>query len=72
VTNKTPAQIPALQITHTVDDLWRVAAKWSDGQVENIADFESEVDANDWIANEFQDWLEKRRKASQPIGRRRR
>jgi hypothetical protein len=34
---------------HTEDDLWRVAAKRSDRQVEDVADFENEVEANDWI-----------------------
>jgi hypothetical protein len=61
VATETPSKIPALQITHTVDDVWHVAAKWSDGHVENITAFESEVEANEWIANDFQEWLERRR-----------
>jgi hypothetical protein len=62
VTDPTPPQIPALQITRTVDDVWRVAAKWSDSHVQVIADFESETEANEWIATEFQDWLDHRTK----------
>jgi hypothetical protein len=62
VTDPTPPQIPALQITHTVDDVWHVAAKWSDGHVEDIAAFESELEANEWIANDFQERLERRKK----------
>jgi hypothetical protein len=61
VATETPSKIPALQITHTADDVWHVAAKWSDGHVENITAFESEVEANEWIANDFQEWLERRR-----------
>ena len=51
--------------TYTVglyNDVWHVAAKWSDGHVENITAFESEVEANEWIANDFQEWLERRKK----------
>jgi hypothetical protein len=55
VTDPTPPQIPALQITHTVDYVWRVAAKWSDGLVQVISDFESEMEANEWIAKNFQE-----------------
>jgi hypothetical protein len=59
VATETPSKIPALQITHTVDDVWHVAAKWSDGPVENITAFESELESNEWIANDFQEWLER-------------
>ena len=62
MTDPTPPQIPALQITHTVDDVWRVAAKWSDSHLQIIDDFESETEANEWIATEFQDWLDRRTK----------
>jgi hypothetical protein len=37
-------QIPALQITHTVNDVWRVAT------------------AKEWIAKNFQEWRERRKK----------
>jgi hypothetical protein len=37
-----------------------VAATWPDGRVEHIASFKSEQDANEWIAKEFQLWLERR------------
>jgi hypothetical protein len=30
--------------------------------VENITAFESEVEANEWIANDFEEWLERRKK----------
>ena len=35
-----------------------VAATWPDGRFEEIAGFESESEANEWIANKFQDWLD--------------
>ena len=56
----TARAIPALQIRHGDGDEWRVAATWPDGQVEDIASFKTEAGANEWIAKEFQHWLEKR------------
>ena len=41
-----------------------VAAKWPDGRIEDICGFASETDANDWIANKFQDWVEARARAA--------
>jgi hypothetical protein len=35
-----------------------VAARWPDDRIEDIASFKSEIDANEWIASDFQAWLE--------------
>ena len=51
----------AIAADHDGDgDQWWVAAIWPDGQVEDIASFDSEVEANEWIAKDFQRWLEQR------------
>jgi hypothetical protein len=52
--------LPAPVIRHIGDD-WRVAARWPDGHVEDIATFESEVKADEWIATDFQAWFLERR-----------
>jgi hypothetical protein len=52
---------PLLQIRHIESDSkddWRVSATWPDGHSEEIAGFKNEAEANDWIANKFQAWLE--------------
>lgn len=54
---------PVMQIRHDPSDRWWVAAKWPDGQIEDISDFRSESEANEWIANELDAWLEERRQA---------
>jgi hypothetical protein len=56
----TARAIPALQIRHGDGDEWRVAATWPDGQVEDIASFQTEGEANEWIAKDFPRWLEQR------------
>jgi hypothetical protein len=62
----TARAIPALQIRHGDGDEWRVAVTWPDGQVEDVASFKTEADANEWIAKEFQGWLEKRNAQTGP------
>ena len=52
--------VPALQIRHADGAEWRVAAKWPDGHVEDIAAFGSEQDANEWIVKDFPAWLDAR------------
>jgi hypothetical protein len=52
------AVIPTLQLRHAEGEGWCVAARWPDGRVEDIAGFKSEFEANEWIAKDFQTWLE--------------
>jgi hypothetical protein len=35
-----------------------VAATWPDGRFQEISGFHSETEANEWIANKFQQWLD--------------
>ena len=51
---------PVLQIRHQDGEDWFVAATWPDGRSEDICGFKSEQDANEWIAKEFQAWLDER------------
>lgn len=55
--------LPAMQVRHDPSDRWWVAAKWPDGRREDIKDFRSENEANEWIANELDAWLESGRDA---------
>ena len=43
--------------------------RWPDGHVEDIAGFKSELEANDWIADHFQEWLEMRKNGTQHSAR---
>ena len=52
---------PVLQIRRRDGGDWIVAATWPDGKLEEIAGFKRELDANEWIAGEFQAWLDKRK-----------
>jgi hypothetical protein len=52
-----------MQIRHAETGEWLVAAKWPDGTVEDIRDFGSETEANAWIADELQAWLDARKAA---------
>ena len=54
---------PALQIRHSDGDDWWVAATWPDGRYEEIAGFKSELEANEWIARKFQEWLDNQKNA---------
>jgi hypothetical protein len=56
-------EMPALQIRHSGRDDWCVAATWPDGRYEEIAGFKNEVEANEWIANKFQAWLDNQKNA---------
>jgi hypothetical protein len=56
---------PTPQIRHAEGEGWRVAARWADGHVEDIGAFKTEVEANEWIAKDFQTWLETRRNGEQ-------
>ena len=53
--------VPRLQVRHSATahgDDWAVRATWDDGTFEEIGGFQNEAEANDWIANKFQIWLE--------------
>jgi hypothetical protein len=53
--------VPNLQVCHSATshgENWTVRATWDDGTFEEVTGFQNEVEANDWIANEFQIWLE--------------
>jgi hypothetical protein len=54
-------KMPVLQIRHRDGENWFVAATWPDGRFEEIQGFKTESEANEWIAKEFQAWLDKRR-----------
>ena len=53
--------VPVMQIRHDPSDRWWVAAKWPQGQTEDIMGFRTETEANDWIAKELDEWLERRK-----------
>jgi len=55
---------PILQIRRKNDEAWTVHAEFPDGTVEEIPGFNSENDANEWIAKELASWLDKREKAA--------
>ena len=57
---------PILQIRRTdgSDEIY-VAAEWPNGRTERTDSFNSETEANEWIANKFHYWL-KEQKASGP------
>jgi hypothetical protein len=58
--------LPALQVRHSDTgggDSWTVRATWEDGTFEEIPGFQSELEANDWITNKFQIWVEELSKA---------
>jgi hypothetical protein len=60
--------LPSLQIRHSAHgetETWTVRATWDDGTFEEIAGFQNEADANDWITNKFPIWLEELKKARQ-------
>ena len=38
-------------------DGWRIFIQWASGRIQYISGFESLQDAENWIANEAQNWL---------------
>jgi hypothetical protein len=60
--------LPSLQIRHSAHgetETWTVRATWDDGTFEEIAGFQNDADANDWITNKFAIWLEELKKSRQ-------
>jgi hypothetical protein len=52
--------IPILQIRNKNGGAWVVHAEFPDGSFEEISGFKTENEANEWIARELQDWLDRR------------
>ena len=57
----TTSTMPILQIRNTNGGSWCVHAEFPDGSFEDIGGFKSEDEANQWIARELQQWLDRRR-----------
>jgi hypothetical protein len=56
--------VPTLQIRNKNGGAWIVHAEFPDGSSEDISGFNTENEANEWIARELQDWLDRREKAA--------
>ena len=52
--------IPILQIRKTEAGAWAVHVEFPGGGFEEISGFKSENEANRWIAEELQEWLDRR------------
>ena len=55
------ATIPTLQIRNADGGAWCVHAEFPDGTFEDIGNFKTENDANEWIAKELQQWIDQRK-----------
>jgi hypothetical protein len=53
--------IPFLQIRNSEGGGWAVHAEFPDGSFEDISGFKSENEANEWVAKDLQDWLDRRK-----------
>ena len=60
----THTPMPVLQIRNFNGGTWCVHAEFPDGSSDDIKGFETENDANQWIATELQLWLETREQKS--------
>ena len=56
--------MPILQIRNSNGGAWCVHAEFPDGSFEDVGGFRTENEANEWIAKDLQQWLEKREKKS--------
>ena len=52
--------VPVLQIRNKNGGAWSVHAEFPDGSFEEISGFRTENEANEWVAKELQDWLDRR------------
>jgi hypothetical protein len=50
--------IPILRIRHANGEPWKVAATWPDGRFEEIEGFNTESEANEWVARSLRAWLD--------------
>ena len=60
----TQMSMPILQIRNSNGGAWCVHAEFPDGSVEDVGGFRTENEANEWIAKDLQQWLEKRERKS--------
>jgi hypothetical protein len=60
----TQMTMPILQIRNSNGGAWCVHAEFPDGSFEDVGGFRTENEANEWIAKDLQQWLEKREKKS--------
>jgi hypothetical protein len=58
----TQMMMPILQIRNSNGGAWCVHAEFPDGSFEDVGGFRTENEANEWIAKDLQQWLEKREK----------
>ena len=49
---------PILQVRRNEKLEWVVAAKWPNGRDEEVANFENESDAAEWVAYEIRNWAQ--------------
>jgi hypothetical protein len=52
--------MPVLQVRNTNGGSWRVHASFPDGSEDEVTGFKTENEANIWIAEKLQDWLDQR------------
>jgi hypothetical protein len=64
----TQMSMPILQIRNSNGGAWCVHAEFPDGSVEDVGGFRTENEANEWIAKDLHQWLEKREKNRTPEG----
>jgi hypothetical protein len=50
--------MPVLQIRNVNGGSWSVHAEFPNGTFEDISGFKTENEANEWIAKDFQRWLD--------------
>jgi hypothetical protein len=55
-----PNTIPVLQIRKFENGQWYVHAEFADGTVKEVKGFKTENEANEWVANDLQHWLDQR------------
>ena len=53
---------PVLQVRHRDGADWYVAVTWPSGRFEEVDGFRTESDANGWVAQRFQSWLDESEK----------
>jgi hypothetical protein len=58
----TQMSMPILQIRNSNGGAWCVHAEFPDSSFEDVGGFRTENEANEWIAKDLQQWLEKREK----------
>jgi hypothetical protein len=60
----TEMPMPVLQIRNSNGGAWCVHAEFSDGTFEDVGEFRTENEANEWIAKDLQRWLQERDRKS--------